>query len=78
MLKLKDIAIVNNIISMVVLIEGDANRAYKLKLDKNTEWLSVIETEIPEEYKIYERQASMALLEYKGGTFPSETTSMWG
>lgn len=77
MLKLTNIKINENTVEMLVLIEGDADRAYSLILDMSTEYFSVISSDIPPEYKIYERQAKAALRKYRGGKIPEEITSMW-
>lgn len=77
MLKLKDITIAGNIISMLVLIECDENRAYALSVDTDTEWYSVVKSDIPADDRIYERQAKVALREYRGKTIPDEIVSAW-
>lgn len=77
MLKLIDLSINGHILTMTVLIEGDANRAYQLSVDMETERYSVVKSEIPSEYKIYERQAKTALRRYKGKALPEVITSMW-
>lgn len=77
MLKLKDITIAGNIISMLVLIECDENRAYALSVDTDTEWYSVVKSDIPADDRIYERQAKVALREYRGKTIPNEIVSAW-
>lgn len=60
MVKLINLFLENHILSMMVLIEGDEARAFKLSVDTQTECLSVVESEVPDEYKIYERQAKTA------------------
>lgn len=77
MLKLVDLSLNGHILTMTVLIEGDANRAYRLSMDIETERCSVINSDIPSEYKIYERQAKTALRRYKGKDLPVVITSMW-
>lgn len=77
MLKLKDITVEGNIISMLVLIECDESRAYKLSVDMNTERFSVVKSEIPEDYRIYERQAKTALRQYRGKDIPDMIVSAW-
>ena len=77
MLKLKNITIAGNIISMLVLIECDENRAYALSVDTDTEWYSVVKSDIPADDRIYERQAKAALREYRGKTIPDEIVSAW-
>lgn len=77
MLKLVDLSLNGHILTMTVLIEGDTNRAYRLSVDIETEWYSVINSDIPSEYKIYERQTKTALRRYKGRSLPEVITSMW-
>lgn len=77
MLKLKNITIAGNIISMLVLIECDENRAYALSVDADSEWYSVVKSDIPADDRIYERQAKVALREYRGKTIPNEIVSAW-
>ncbi len=77
MLKLTDFSLNGHILTMKVLIEGDANRAYLLSVDIEKERYSVINSEVPSEYKIYERQAKTALRRYTGKSFPEVITSMW-
>lgn len=77
MLKLIDLSLNGHILTMTVLIEGDANRAYQMSVDIKTERYSVVNSDIPSEYKIYERQAKTALRRYKGKSLPEIITSMW-
>lgn len=77
MVKLINLFLENHILSMMVLIEGDEARAFNLSVDMKTECLNVIESEIPDEYKIYERQAKTALRRYRGKELPDTITSMW-
>lgn len=77
MLKLTNIKINGNAIEMLVLIEGDTDKAYSLTLDVSGEYYSVISSDIPPEYKIYERQAKTALRKYHGKQLPDEIMSMW-
>ena len=62
---------------MFVLIEGKEDMAYHMSVDLGSERYSVIDSDIPEEYKLYERQARIALLGYKGKTLPKTVGSMW-
>ena len=77
MLKLKNFTFDGNILTMTVLIEGDENRAYSLSVNTDTEFYSVVNSDIPQEYKIYERQAKTALRKYKDKELPDTITSMW-
>ena len=77
MLKLKNITITGNIISALVLIECDENRAYEMSVDANTEWYSVVKSDIPADDRIYERQAKSALRQYRGKKIPDEIVSAW-
>lgn len=77
MLKLKAFSTTGNILSMSVLIEGNEKEIYKLSVDTNSDFLSVAESDIPFEKKIYERQARTALLNYKSKELPDEITSVW-
>ncbi len=75
MLNLKNTSIAANIISALVLIECDENRAYELPVDASTEWYLVVKTNIPTDDRIYERQAKTALRQYKGKDIPGEIVS---
>lgn len=77
MVKLINLFLENHILSMMVLIEGDEARAFKLSVDMQTEYLTVVESEVPDEYKIYERQAKTALRRYRGKELPETITSVW-
>lgn len=77
MLKLKNFSVNGNILSMSVLIEGNEIESFRLSVDKETEFLTVTETDIPPNKKIYERQARTALLNYREKELPDEITSSW-
>lgn len=77
MLKLTNIKMNGNAAEMLVLIEGNTDKAYSLTLDVSGEYYSVISSDVPSEYKIYERQAKTALRKYHGKQIPEEITSMW-
>lgn len=77
MLKLIDLSLCEQILSMTVLIEGDVDRTYRLSVNMQTEWFDTVQSDVPDEYKIYERQAKTALRRYKGKELPQIITSMW-
>lgn len=77
MLRLKDFSIVGCVLLMTVLIEGDESKSYRMSVNMDTEYLTVVESNIPDEYKIYERQAKTALRQYRGKELPNVVTSMW-
>lgn len=62
---------------MTVLVEGNEDLAYYMSVDTDTEYFSVVESDIPSEYKIYERQAKTALRRYRGKELPETITSSW-
>lgn len=77
MLKLINITVNENAAKMLVLIEGKEDTAYHMSVDISSERYSVISSNIPKEYKMYERQARIALLRYKGKELPNIIGSMW-
>lgn len=77
MLKLKDFTLNEQTLTMTVLIEGDEKRAYRLSVDVKTKYFSVVDSETPSDYKMYERQAKTALRRYRGKELPKTITSMW-
>ncbi len=62
---------------MEVLIEDNGNERYGLCVDKSSDMYPVISSQIPEKYKIYERQARMALRKYIGKELPETVISCW-
>ena len=69
---------------MVVLIEGDASRAYEISVNTDSEIFSIVQSDIPDEYRMYERQVQMALREYDKqhkdtflNNLPESITSAW-
>lgn len=77
MLKLKDFTLNEQTLTMTVLIEEDEKKAYRLSVDVKTKYLSVVNSEIPSDCKIYERQAKTALRRYREKELPKTITSMW-
>ena len=77
MLKITDFIFNGNILSMTVLIEGKGELAYYMSVDTDTEYFSIVESDIPDEYRIYERQAKIALRRYRGKELPEIITSSW-
>ena len=79
MLKLTNFEFFDNILKMVVLIEGDESRAYEICVDTDSEMFDIVQSDIPDEYRIYERQAQMALREYdkQHNDLPESITSAW-
>lgn len=77
MLKLKDFILDGNVLSMTVLIEGDEEQAYRMSVDVTTEYFDVVSSEVPVYDIMYERQASMALINYRGKELPEVITSRW-
>ena len=64
---------------MNLSIEGDNKKTYRMSVDvgSNTEFYTVVSSNIPDEYKIYERQARVALHEYKDKELPPKITCAW-
>ncbi len=77
MLKIKVCSKEGTILTVAVIVEGKEELTFLLSVDTNTEYYSVVRTEIPGDYKIYERQAREALLRYRGKQMPDEIESMW-
>ncbi len=77
MLKLIDLSLEKHILSMTLLVEGDTNKAYRLSVDTQTEWFDTLQSDVPEEYALYESQTKMALRRYRGKVLPESITSMW-
>ena len=63
-------------VMMHVIIEGNMNKEYALIVDKK-DLSKTVHTEIPEELKMYERQAKIALMRYEDGVYPEKITSSW-
>ena len=76
-LKIIDIELLNNIISMMVLIEGNESLAYNLQVICDNDEFPVVKSDIPDEDKMYERQARIALRKYIGRSYPETITSHW-
>lgn len=74
---MKNVTIVGNILTALVLCELDENRAYEITVDMSTEWGTVIKSTFPEDERMYERQVIMALHERRGEELPSEFVSAW-
>ncbi len=64
-------------IVMNVLIEGDPTQMYELCVKHDNDIFPVIKSDIPQQYKLYERQARMALRKFIDRDFPEEITSSW-
>ena len=77
MFKLKDITITGHTATMLVLINCQEDRAYKLALDMSGERFSVVETELPDDLISYAGQVAATLREYKGKEIPTELTVAW-
>ena len=68
---------VDNLLKMTVLVECDPARAYPLVVDMGSEFPAVVESGVPEEYRIYERQARTRLREYHGKPLPGRLVAAW-
>ena len=77
MLVLKDFVQENTMLSFLVVVEGDGRLAFPIVVDTSTEMYRVVRSSVPENYKIYERQARVALLSYKGKSLPSVINASW-
>lgn len=77
MLILRDFIRDGNILTMTVLVEGKEDAAYRLTVDTEPEFFKTLESEIPDEFKSYERQAKVALRRYRGQELPERVVSMW-
>lgn len=62
---------------MDVLIEGSALDSYELCVDQTDSIYPVLSSSIPNKYRLYERQARMALRKYIGGDLPETIVSSW-
>lgn len=76
MLKLTNFKITDNHLYMDVLVE-DEDIKYRLCVDKSDAIFPVVSSSIPSEYKIYERQARIALRRYIGKALPESISSSW-
>ena len=84
MLKLINFSLCKNILTFQVLIEDDETRIYKISVDVDSQMFTILESEVPDDYKIYERQARMTLAEYRKQhgdilvqDLPETITSSW-
>lgn len=77
MLTITNVKIIDNILYFLLLIESDPAHSYAMAVDLSTDALSVIDSEVPDEYKIYERQARAAIMAYRGKKMPTTITSSW-
>ena len=77
MLKIINLQGINSTIIMDVLIEGDQMQMYKLCVKQDNDIYPVIDSSIPAKYKLYERQARMALRKYNDRELPEEIISTW-
>lgn len=75
MIKILNITVIEHILKCIII--GDNGETYHMTCDLDTKYFNTISSDIPEEFKMYERQARMALLEYKGKTFPKEIEYVW-
>ena len=64
MLKLLNFQFYENTLTFQILIEDDT-KIYNISVDADSEMFTILESGVPDEYKIYERQARMALTEYR-------------
>ena len=65
MLKLLNFQFYENTLTFRILIEEDDTKIYNISVDADSEMFTNLESEVPDDYKIYERQARMALTEYR-------------
>ena len=77
MLKIINLRNINDTIVMDVLIEGNRAQMYHLCVEQDNDVYTVISSNIPVEYKLYERQARIALKKYSNRKMPEEITSIW-
>ena len=62
---------------MNALIEGSADNSYELCVEQDDDMYPVISSCIPNQYKLYERQARIALRKYIGKDLPETIVSSW-
>ena len=62
---------------MDVLIEGNVSDSYELCVDQTDPIYPVLSSSIPDKYRLYERQARMALRKYTGRDLPETIVSSW-
>lgn len=77
MLELIKLKLENNILTADILIEGDQNRRYAMTFDLSGKVAVILKSDVPDEYRIYERQAMVALDYYIGKELPEKITGMW-
>lgn len=76
MLILKNIEADDKFIDFVLLVNGNENELYHVKVDANDREFHVISSDVPEEYKGYEGHARIALRKCNG-KYPKEIKTMW-
>ena len=75
MIKIINIAVIEHTLKCMII--GDNGKTYNMTCALDTECFNILSSDIPREFGMYERQARMALLEYKGKTFPKEIEYAW-
>ena len=77
MLKINNICVTGNIAKMQILIEGKEELSYSLVVNLENDIPSTISSDIPGRYKIYERQAKIALMRYDKTELPTSINASW-
>ena len=77
MLKLINIRKENDIINALLLIECDSKLAFNIKYIIKENEIDVLESDVPDNYKIYQRQSLLAFDDYDLDNLPESITSAW-
>lgn len=66
-----------NLLSFTVQVECDPDRAYSMTVENDGDIFPAVSSNIPDEYRIYKRQASVVLQSYVGKELPETVVSAW-
>lgn len=77
MLEMRDFQIDGTIITFIMRVECDAARSYSMSVDMTSDIPAIVNSEVPDCYSIYERQARTALRNYKNKDIPATVTAAW-
>ncbi len=77
MLKLINLKKENNIINALLLVECDSSLAFNIKYIIKGNEIDVLESDVPDDYKIYQRQSLLAFDDYDLNNLPKSITSTW-
>lgn len=78
MLRIRDLEyITDTTVRFLVLVEGKESLAFQMTVDISKADSAVITSDVPEEYKMYESQACIALDDCETKPLPKELSSMF-